>query len=339
MNGKEKTTLDNRPFIYTGNTTRLHAVFEKAERGEPLSFVFLGASITLGYLIEKQHQFQDIIRQYFQDKYKNPEITCHNLSMPGMSSLHGLYLSYFELKKYSPDLIVIDYSVNDQKNQACREAFESLLVKCLKLPSEPAVISFFVKRLAGYTCAPQMISACEYYNIPYVNVGTMLDNDIKQGKIRWKDFSYDDCHPGPVGHNYIGKCLIRLLEQTARSTATTECFPEKGFYNNSLSSLTFHVFDWKNSNSIHRSPLVLDVICSTLFVAYDVDTTPEWGNVCIELDGKELRSLSSYRIHEWSHPTQEIIYLSREKSPHHITLQMQPGDESKNFNLLCLGTC
>lgn len=324
--------------LFTGNTSRLHTVFEKARQGKPISIVFLGASITLGFRIERQHQFTTAIQQYFSKEFHNPDITCHNLSVAGLSSLHGLYLSYFELEQYSPDFICIDYSVNDQKSAAYREAFESLLVKCLTLPTNPAVISFFVKKEVGYTCAPQMAAVCEYYGIPYVNIGSWLEADVAQGKMRWHNFSYDGCHPGPFGHGYIAKCLLSLLD-VARHTPprSTDSLPEQEFYKNELASLQFFPSGWKNTPSFHQPPLHLDADCRTLFLAYNVDTTDDYGKATLSVDGTIVHCLDAYRVHEWEHPDYEIIYLSKDRMPHHICLEMTEGETDKRFHLLCLG--
>ncbi len=112
--------------IFRGNTSRVYSIFTKARRGEHISLVFLGSSITMGYLIEEQHQFTTIVKEYFTRTFHNDDISCHNLSAPGMPSLHGLHLAYTELEPYAPDLILIDYAVNDQKNH---------MPRCLRRPS------------------------------------------------------------------------------------------------------------------------------------------------------------------------------------------------------------
>lgn len=324
--------------IFSGNTSRIHSVFTKAGRGEHISLVFLGSSITMGYLIEEQHQFITIIKKYFQRTFHNEDISCHNLSAPGMPSLHGLHLAYTELEQYAPDLILIDYAVNDQKNDMYRQAYEGLLLKCLNLSTHPAVLSFFVKKESGYTCAPQMSAVCEYYGVPYVNIGTWLDEDIQTGIMRWRDYSYDGCHPGPVGHGYIGRCLLRFLEQLSQSPAApADSLPPKGFYGNELAWLQFVPSTWEHTPESSPAPLLLDARCRTVFIGYLVGITEDYGTACLSLNGTPYHFMDSYRVHEWKHPVYEVISLSREKSMHHISLDMQKGENDKRFRLICLG--
>ena len=323
--------------IFRGNTSRVYSIFTKARRGEHISLVFLGSSITMGYLIEEQHQFTTIVKEYFTRTFHNDDISCHNLSAPGMPSLHGLHLAYTELEPYAPDLILIDYAVNDQKNHMCRDAYEGLLLKCLDLSTKPAVISFFVKTKKGYTCAPQMSAVCEYYGVPYVNIGTWLEEDMQAGIMRWRDYSYDGCHPGPVGHGYIGRGLLRFLENLSQTPSTpAAALPSKGFYNNELARLRFLPTAWKHTPECHMAPLELDVECRTAFIGYFVGITKDYGTACLSLDGEPYHFMDSYRVHEWEHPVYEVVSLSKEKKMHRISLDMQKGENEKCFRLICL---
>lgn len=328
----------NSAHIFMGNTYRLHTVFDKAERGEPVSIVFLGASITLGYQIDKKYLFPTIVQNYLRDQFHNSNIHSHNLSVAGMPSMHGLQLAYFDVESYAPDLIVIDYSVNDQKDATHREAFEGLIVKCLSLPTKPAVLSFFVKNRSGYTCAAQMTAVCSHYDIPYVNVGEWLEQDILQGIMKWEDFSYDGCHPTPEGHGYIGKCLLELFKHATHTPADSEYrLPEQPFFQDELAHLQFHPSSWENTPSTHLPSLSLEASCRTLFLIYLVGTTQDYGKACLTVDGSVCSHLDSYRIHEWEHPAYEVIHLSKEKKLHQISLSMPKGENDKRFHLLRLG--
>lgn len=326
-------------FIYTGNSSRFHQVIEKARRQEPIHLFFLGASITYGYEIKEEERFPAILCRYLQQLTGNSDIFVHNLSLPGMPSLHGLYLSYFELPKYKPDLIVIDYSVNDQKHPAYRDGFESLLVRCLNHASNPAVLSFFVRQEVGYTCMPHMAAVCRHYQIPFVDIGGWLTSDIEQGKMQWNDYSYDYCHPSSNGHQYIGTCLTKLLEVLAETPAVPEFFPEQAFYNRDPAYLHFYPDAWKHTSDSDTAPLIVDFSCRMLYLVYEVDITPDFGKAELFVDGSCFRVLDSYRIHEWDRPVQEILYLSRDVQMHHIELRIPKEDEQKHFSLLCLGFC
>ncbi len=331
----------NSPYIYFGNANRFHSLFEKATRKEPLSLVFLGASVTMGYQIETQHHFIHAIQQYFQHQYGCSDIAIHNLSSPGMPSLHGLFVSFTELEKKQPDFILIDYSVNDQKIPIHRDAYESLLVRCLSLPGNPAVASLCLQSSSGYTCTPQISAISKHYDIPYIDVGNWLKEDIKNGRLKWENYSYDDRHPGPFGHTYIGKCITTFLDEIAK----TECnhkpyiLPESPFFHRTLADVKPLVTNWSSEYLSSGDGLVLwegTLLCRSLFAVYEVHTAETFGKLECIIDGS-CHILDSFHIHLWHHDHPEAIHLSRNKEEHTIRLQISEKESKKYFHLLYFG--
>lgn len=321
--------------FYLGNTSRFHKLFRKASEGKPVSLLFLGASVTFGYKIPENDQFPVRIQKYLCNTYQNDAILLHNRSVPGLSSMHALYQCYQEAEALSPDLIVLDHSINDQKNPDFRESYESLLTKALLLPSKPAILSFFVKSETNYSCAPQMSAANEHYGIAYVDIGEELDECIANGKIRWSDYSYDDKHPGPVGHHFIADRIITLLQMLDDSENTPCILPEDAFFRRDLAYLSFAGKEWADASGNFPKQIELTLTCRTLFLSYMVDIVPEMGCLSVEIDGKNAFSLDSYRVHEWQHPEYKIFHIGPQKETHRIVLSTEAGGH-KIFHLLAL---
>lgn len=326
----------NAENTYWGDISCLQHKLQKASLGKPLQIAFLGASITFGYSVNKVDQFFSIIENYLKKTYHSPNIICHNLSVPGLASPHGLFQCYFELTRLQPDIIVLDYSINDQKSRSFQESYEGLLLACSHLSNKPAVLSFFVKSQSGYTCSAQMSALHRHYHIPYIDIGSQLMLDISLGNIHWSEYSYDDRHPGTIGHRYIADCLLFFLENV-----TTRCpqygeVPEKPLFSSDLANLQFYGEEWENTE-INPSPsLKLNFFCRTLYLSYQVGTTQSYGKACLQID-TETTILDSYRVHEWEHPDYKILHLSAQKEQHAICLSMCSGDEKKFFHLNCLG--
>ncbi len=323
---------------YLGDTSRFQKLFKKARQQEPVSLVFLGASVTLGFKIPEEDQFPVRIKQYFTDTFQNNRISLFNLSSPGLPSIHGLYQCYHEVSAYNPDLIVLDYSINDQKNPEFRTAYESLLVKALSLPASPAVMSFFVKGRGedGYTCAPHMSITNEHYGVAYANIGAQLEEDIRTGLLSWTDYSYDDKHPGPEGHHYIAEKIIYLLQAMETASPVTLPLPKTPLFGNNLAQLTFLEKPWISNCQSFPSSVEFTLTCRTLFISYMVDTTPNMGQLSMEIDGVYAFTLDAYRIHEWNHPAYKVQPLSEKKEPHKIRLYPDSAGHTV-FYLLALG--
>lgn len=323
---------------YLGDTSRFHTLFKKAEQGKTISLLFLGASITLGFKIPEADQFPVRIKQYFATHFQNKGISLFNLSSPGLPSTHALYQCYNEASACNPDLIVLDYSVNDQKNPDSRAAYESLLVKALSLPANPAVMSFFVKGCGGngYTCAPHMSITNEHYGVAYANIGAQLDEDIDAGVLSWTDYSYDDKHPGPEGHHYIAEKLIHFLQTMEAASSVSFPHPQVPLFDDCLAHLTFIDKSWISSRQCFPQSAEITLTCHTLFISYMVDTTPNMGQLSLEIDGTYAFTLDAYRIDEWDHPTYKIHRISPQKETHRIRL-FTDSDGHTEFYLLALG--
>lgn len=323
---------------YLGDTSRFQKLFKKAGQQEPVSLVFLGASVTLGFKIPKEDQFPVRIKQYFTNTFQNDRINLFNLSEPGLPSIHALYQCYHEVSACNPDLIVLDYSINDQKNPDFRTAYESLLVKALSLPSHPAVMSFFVKGRGedGYTCAPHMSITNEHYGVAYVNIGAQLDEDIRTGLLSWTDYSYDDKHPGPKGHHYIAEKLIDCLQAMEAASPISLPLPKTPLFGNNLAHLTFLEKPWISSSRSFPSSVEITLTCRTLFISYMVDITPDMGQLSLEIDGVYAFTLDAYRINEWDHPAYKVHPISAKKEAHRIRLYTD-SDGHTVFYLLALG--
>lgn len=327
---------------YQGNTYRFHQFFQKARKQKPVSLVFLGASVTMGFQIPEEDQFPVRIRNFLAGKYARTEFSLHNLSEPGLPSMHGLYQCYQNTEPLMPDLIVIDYSINDQKNADYREAYESLIAKTLSLPSEPAVMAFFVKGQgrAGYTCAPQMSAIHQHYGVPYTDIGASLEKDIADGLLVWEEYSYDDKHPSPEGHHYIASQIIRLLDSMESSRDMPYAFPETALFGRDLSRLSFLDAPWIGSRKTFPPSIEFTLSCQTLFLSYMVDVTPDMGQLTVEIDGVPTLVLDSYRIHEWDHPEYKIYRIrdahTHAKKSHRFRLLADSGGHSV-FHFIAFG--
>lgn len=304
--------------FYLGDTSRFHKLFHKAEQGEPISLLFLGASVTFSFKIPENDQFPVLIKQHFADTFQNDNISLFNLSSPGLPSIHALYQCYHEAPVCNPDLVILDYSINDQKNPASRTAYESLLIKALSLPASPAVMSFFIKGCGenGYTCAPHMSVTNEHYGVAYANVGAQLDEDIESGLLSWDDYSYDDKHPGPDGHHYLANQLIWFLKKVAAAPSVSCLLPGAPLFGDSLAHLTFLEKPWIGSGRNFPASVEITLTCHTLFLSYMVDTTPDMGQLSLEIDGTYAFTLDAYRVDEWDHPAYKVHQIGKQGTAH-----------------------
>ncbi|HEY9717002.1 MAG TPA: SGNH/GDSL hydrolase family protein, partial [Trichormus sp.] len=95
------------------NHKAMAPLIKKLESGQPVSIVFWGDSISLGYDARtKDAGYVPVFIAALEKKYPNAKITVHNSGVGGSSSYSRLFKVVPEVFDFKPDLIVIEF-VND----------------------------------------------------------------------------------------------------------------------------------------------------------------------------------------------------------------------------------
>lgn len=320
-------------FITLRNTDRIQRTIEKMELGQPVSLVLLGGSVTFGLYTKRKSCFYSLIKNWLQETYPNSSISVHNLAVSGSPSIFGLYESIRFAKYYKPDLIFLEYAINDTKNWEHQAAFESMLSYCLSLPKNPGVVLLLAKSNAGYTCENYMDIVAEHYKQSsiFISHATNL--------IPWEQYSNDYGHPNDSGHKYIYDLVATFFKMAASAPLRQEPLPKDAFFNNDLQHLTFLNRCWNYCADGKNSFFTITLNCRYLYLLYLVGIYEELGNAELWIDGNNVTVFSGYRIDSWDHLVGHIVELSEEKTSHTIRLQIQKGDENKFFSLQNIGYC
>ena len=107
----------DRALLSTGNTERLHRVIEKARSGAPVSIVYLGGSITEG---EGSHPkatkcYAYLSAQKFAERFmvERSQLKYFNMGIGGTPSVLGLARCEQDVLSHQPDIVFVEYAVND----------------------------------------------------------------------------------------------------------------------------------------------------------------------------------------------------------------------------------
>ena len=127
-----------------------------------------------------------------------------------------------------PDLIVIEFAVNDEGDETKGVCYESLVRKALALPWKPAVVLLFAVFSFDWNLQDRLGPVGVRYDLPMVSIMdavtpqfTLLPND---GRVISKNqFFYDQFHPSNLGHQVMSDCLINLVDEV-NGKAVSESF-------------------------------------------------------------------------------------------------------------------
>ncbi|WP_029324611.1 SGNH/GDSL hydrolase family protein [Butyrivibrio sp. AE3004] len=212
-----------------GNLKRLHEVTEKAKRGEDVTLSFIGGSITQGAGAIPIHEksYARVYANSFEKKYANGgAVKLIKAGVGGTPSELGMIRFERDILRdgsEKPDLIVIEFAVNDEGDETKGVCYESLVRKCLALPWKPAVVLLFAVFSFDWNLQDRLGPVGERYDIPMVSVLDAVSPQFAlkpaEGRvISKKQFFYDIYHPSNLGHQVMSDCLMEMTSEAEKQT-------------------------------------------------------------------------------------------------------------------------
>ena len=198
-----------------GDITRLSKVYKKLEEGGDVTVCFLGGSITQGSLSSTPETcYAYRTYDWIRGRFPEAKVKYVNAGIGGTTSAFGAARAEKDVLAYDPDLVVVEFSVNDECTDYFLESYEGLIRKLLYSKSAPAVVclfNFFYEN--GKTAERLHSKVARHYGIPAASMQGAIYQDILNGKI--EDISLlspDGLHPNDTGHEVVSSVLTYLLE-------------------------------------------------------------------------------------------------------------------------------
>lgn len=219
----DDTAIIERSLVSMGDTARIHAVFQKAQKGKPVTIAVLGGSITQGAMASKEEfRYGNLLAQWWRSAFPQSAITFVNAGIGATGSDIGTYRVKKHLLSKKPDFVVVEYSVNDPNDPKSAETLEGVLRQILKQPNHPAVALLFMMDQAGHNAQEVHQPIGAHYCLPMASFRDALWPEIQAGRIAWDNVEADAVHPNDTGHEHAAKFIINLLQKAK------EHLPENG---------------------------------------------------------------------------------------------------------------
>ena len=219
--------------VSIGNNLRLKKVAERAQGGEFITIGTVGGSITEGALASR---YEECWAMRFAAQFGETYGTDGGANVALVNSGVGGTPSPFGYMRYGrdilarvpeedpdgyPDLVVIEYAVNDWAEPTGCRCYESMVKEILSQPNEPAVILLFSARNDGWNVQDKLQLIGRRYSLPMVSVSDgiyrHLDKDFPK-----KSFYADEYHPNSTGHQMMADAMMEAVrEAAAADTAET----------------------------------------------------------------------------------------------------------------------
>ncbi len=249
-NSPEYKLMILRSQLSTGNTARIQKAIKRAQSGEDVTLAYIGGSITQGAgaipINTNSYAYKSFVS--FRDLYgKGNNVHFVKAGVGGTPSELGMVRFERDVLrdgKVCPDVIVIEFAVNDYDDETEGECFESLVRKCLALPNKPAVILLFAVFANDSNLQERLIPIGKKYELPMISLKDAVTDQFKlksgMGRVLSKNqFFYDIYHPSNLGHTIMSDCLSYLFKEVSHQAQMEDhnTLKEKPVYGKSFEAV------------------------------------------------------------------------------------------------------
>ena len=287
--------------VYRGNTSKIKSVIEKADRGENITVAFLGGSITQGFNATiHENCYANKTYLWFKNRFPNINVRYVNAGIGATGSIIGVHRVEEQVLSKNPDIVFVDFSVNDKDNKYNKISYESLIRRILSHESKPAIVEVFMSTDSLENVQEQQIEIGKKYNISMVSFRDTIRNEINNGRLKWEDVASDEVHPNDKGHEIISELLINLLEDIdGENNIVKEEYTELGqpiFGDNYIEG---KILNQDNVEAILNDGFLIDLDGFQGFKnGWMLDSSKDGARLKVEIEGKNIFLLYKKLVEE-----------------------------------------
>lgn len=354
----------NRSVLSAGNNYRLKQAAEKLKNNEKTNICYLGGSITEGVGGTPATCWAKLSFDKICERYDNTSSEYFNKGLSGTPSILGNIRAERDILANDPDIVFIEFAVNDGQDALHKESYESL-VRTLLTKSDAAVILVINRLENGYTCQQHMSQIGEHYGLPVISVNDAITPEFDEGRMTWKDYSNDGSHPNEYGHSLVAEMVDRLFEVTDSAetdepaeinetpifgagyvdmtlvtpgNSEAEGFEliETGAFTETNATVSGG-FKTAFANTGSGESMKLKVTANSFFIVYKRNKSGDMGSIDVYLNGSKLTTVNANDSGGWGDPySAQIIKFSSVKDME-IEIKMSEGSEEKPFEIVGFG--
>ena len=209
--GETLTTepMKQRGLVSTGDVARIQAVLAKARRGEPICVAAIGGSITAGGQNTKdpKRRYVPQLAKWFESTFPNLKVRFVNAGIGATNSGYGALRVQRDVIAHQPDLVVVEYAVNDSTGAQMDDCYEGVLRQLLNSSTNRAMIELFFMHKDGKNAQDGQVALGRHYGLPMISFRDAVWPELQAGTIKWETIYDDVVHPNNDGHDIASELL------------------------------------------------------------------------------------------------------------------------------------
>ena len=317
----------DRAIVSADGSARVAKVMQKAARGETISVVTLGGSITAGSGASADNKrYANIVAQWWRDAFPQAKVNFRNSGIGATGSMLGVHRLERDVYKYNPDLLVVEFAVNDTSDGNA-ESYENLIRRVVTQSPDTAIIMLFMTTEWYHDKQAEEVPIGRAYGIPMISYRDAIKTECESGTYTFKpQLSTDGTHPNDFGYAIVGNLITSYLDgvknvyadystiipEVPEQPMTSEKYMNAKMYwcNEGLEPTTlgswttdtYAFYDFRGSWYISKGvrPMIFDVEAQNIKILYEkVIDNSKSGKVKVSVDGGGAVVVDSYFENGW----------------------------------------
>ena len=201
---------------------KLYNTIWKLTRNKSLTVVYFGGSITEG---GGEYGWRGLATSWLCAQYPQADIREVNAAIGGTGTQLGVYRCDKDVISYEPDLVFIEFALNDRAESDCDEVrcnTESIVRKLIAHNPYIDIVEVFTtsKSIEDYIAKGGIHQGRKahgevavHYSLPEViNIGTPLAQAVHAAGGDWLKYTRDTVHPNEEGYRIYGDFVIEKMK-------------------------------------------------------------------------------------------------------------------------------
>ncbi len=208
--------------------------------GDRVNVVFLGGSITWGATATdpQKTSYRALVTSWLETTFPKAHINSIDAAIGGTGSKLGVFRMDRDVTAYDPDLVIIEFAVNDSESPDTMETMEGILRKLHAHNPETAVVILVLGAGGDYSALPTWTShrsLAASFGLPCIDVVAPVQKLMEEG-LSTAEFLSDGCHPNDKGYRLYADIICGELIRMANEQGFPVPFPANPLTENRFES-------------------------------------------------------------------------------------------------------
>lgn len=350
------------------DNSALAKVMKKAEAGEDITIVCIGGSITQGTVsngskdseVASKNYYAQYVESWWKERFPNIKINFVNAGIGATTSYLGVHRVNADVLSHDPDLVIVEFAVNDAGLARGDYTYDNLVRTILKYKTNPAVMLLFMAQTNGSSNQQVQSKIGFSYHLPMLSYANVISDMMKNNYFTDKELSGDTVHPSALGHAICGEMFYKYFNDiyahkdtfsdpavfdkkpvTSEKYTNASILDSKSITPNSLGTFVEENYFWQFPNGwITREgqgEIEFTVTCQNLGLIYYKTTNGTGGKFDIIIDGETVMTLNSDFSGGWGNYAESTeVFSSDAAAEHKVVIKKAADGTGDTFGILGL---